>query len=62
MIDETGIFLTHNELVQLNRIFKIIGEDNLRTHYFIKTDIEAVYEVMGKVCEAIEEMELDGAA
>jgi len=60
-MDETPVFLTLSELTQLNRIFNIIGEENLRANYFTRADIEDVYSVLGKVRTAKEELELESA-
>lgn len=60
-MDETPVFLTLSELTQLNRIFNIIGEENLRANYFTQADIDDVYSVLEKVRTAKEELELESA-
>lgn len=53
------INLTKSELINLNRLFNIVGEEALKANWFTKSDIEDIYSVIGEVRTAIEEMELD---
>jgi len=58
-MSETAVFFTLDELKNLNRTFNILSEEALKAHYFTKADIESIYNVIGKVREGIEEIELD---
>lgn len=60
MTNEHGVFLTPSELINLSRIFNIVGEEALKANYFTKADIENVYSVVGKVKVAIDEAQMDG--
>lgn len=51
--------LTKSELINLNRIFHILGKEHLKANWFTKSDIEDIYSVIGHVRTGIEEMELN---
>lgn len=52
------ISLTKSELINLNRIFGIVGEEALKANWFTKSDISDIYSVIGHVLTAIDEMEV----
>jgi len=58
-MSETAVFFTLEELKNLNRTFNILSEEVLKANYFTKGDIESIFNVIGKVREGIEEIELD---
>ena len=58
---EFPVHLTETELKNLNRMFNIIGEEQLKANYFTKSDIEDVYSILEKVRTTMFESEIDEA-
>lgn len=56
---EEAVFLTHSELTNLNRLFGILGEQQLKANWFTKADIESVYSVLEKTRIALDEISLN---
>lgn len=50
---EQEISLNVEELTVLNRLFNILGEENLRANFFTRADIDNTYSVLEKVREAL---------
>ena len=55
---EEAVFLTQNELTNLNRLFNIVGEEALKANWFTRSDIEDIYNVMEKVRTGLYEIQL----
>ena len=55
---EEAVFLTQNELTNLNRLFNIVGEEALKANWFTRSDIEDIYNVMEKVRTGLHEIQL----